>query len=298
MNNLLDLSGKIDPASLALFETLSQTAGSLGVPFFVVGATARDLIFELGHGLPSKRGTLDRDFGVRVSSWGEFNKLKELLLTTGLFEKTKEVQRLQYRGELLVDILPFGDIADAKGEIRWPPDEDVVMSTVGFEDAYQAALAARVRASPPLDIRVASTPGLTILKLVSWADRPRDRSRDAADLAHILENYLDAGNLDRLYEEHMDLVDNEGFDYIRAGARLLGRDIARIGQPKTIGRVREILARETAKEGQYSLIQAMMAGRGASDEERENRFEELLNLLRELVKGIEDRWQAQRRPVR
>ena len=50
------------------------------------------------------------------------------------------------------------------------------MSMVGFEDAYRAALAVRVRASPPLDILVVSTPGLTILKLVSWADRPEDRS--------------------------------------------------------------------------------------------------------------------------
>jgi predicted nucleotidyltransferase len=214
--------------------------------------------------------------------------LKELLLTTGLFERTKEVQRLRYRGELLVDILPFGEIADAKGDIRWPPDEDVVMSMVGFEDAYRAAIEVRVRANPPLDIRVASTPGLTILKLVAWADSPQARSRDAIDLAHILENYLDAGNLDRLFEEHMDLVEIEGFDYIRAGARLLGRDIARIGQPQTIGRVREILARETAKEGQYSLIQSMMAGRGLSDEERGNRFGELLGQLRQLLKGIED----------
>jgi predicted nucleotidyltransferase len=289
MNNLLDLSGKIDPASLALFETLSEAAGSLGVPFFVVGATAREMIFELGHGLPSKRATLDIDFGVRVASWSEFNKLKELLLTTGLFEKTKEVQRLQYRAESLVDILPFGDIADAKGEIRWPPDEDVVMSMVGFEDAYQAALAVRVRTSPPLDIRVASTPGLTILKLVSWADRPQARTRDAVDLAYILENYLDAGNLDRLYEDHMDLVDIEGFDYVRAGARLLGRDIASIGKPETLGRIRETLAMETADEGQYRLIQAMMPNQGASDEQREHRFDALLGQLRQLLKGIEDR---------
>jgi len=132
MNNLLDLSGKIDPASLALFETLSETAGSLGFPFFVVGATARDLIFEVGHGLPSKRATLDRDFGVRVSGWDEFSNLKKSLLAFGHFKETKETQRLLYRDEILVDILPFGGIADAKGEIRWPPDEDVVMSMVGF----------------------------------------------------------------------------------------------------------------------------------------------------------------------
>jgi predicted nucleotidyltransferase len=288
MNNLLDLSGKIDPASLALFETLSEAAGSLGVPFFVVGATARDLIFELGHGLPSKRATLDKDFGIRVASWGEFEKLKESLLTSGQFKQDKEVQRLRYRGELLVDILPFGEIADAKGEIRWPPDEDVVMSMVGFEDAYRAAREVRVRASPPLEILVASTPGLTIMKLVSWADRPEDRSRDAIDLAHILERYLDADNYGRLLEAHMDLVEIEGFDYVRAGARLLGRDIASIGEPETIGRIREILAKETADQGHDRLIQAMMAGRGVSDEERKNRFGELLGQLRQLLMGIED----------
>ena len=289
MNSLLDLSGKINPVSLALFETLTEMAGSLRVPFFVVGATARDLIFELGHGLPSKRATLDIDFGLRVASWGKFEKLKESLLTSGQFKQAKEVQRLRYRGELDVDILPFGEIADAKGEIRWPPEEDVVMNMVGFEDAYRAALAVRVRASPPLDILVASTPGLTILKLVSWANSPEDRSRDAVDMAYILENYLDAGNIDRLYEENMDLVDIEGFDYIRAGARLLGRDIVSIGETETIGRIREILSKETARRDQSRLIQAMMVSRGVSDEDSENRFEEKLALLQQLLKGIEDR---------
>jgi predicted nucleotidyltransferase len=95
MSNLLDLSGKIDPVSLALYETLSEVAGSMGVSFFVVGATARDMIFELGHGLPSKRATKDVDFGVRVASWDEFKKLKASLLTSGHFNQTKEVQRLQ-----------------------------------------------------------------------------------------------------------------------------------------------------------------------------------------------------------
>jgi predicted nucleotidyltransferase len=96
MSNLLDLSGKISPVSLALYETLSDVAGSIGVAFFVVGATARDMIFEFGHELPTKRATKDVDFGVRVASWSEFKKLRESLLTSGHFTKTKEVQRLLY----------------------------------------------------------------------------------------------------------------------------------------------------------------------------------------------------------
>jgi predicted nucleotidyltransferase len=163
------------------------------------------------------------------------------------------------------------------------------MNVAGFEDAYRAAHEVRVRARPPLDILVASPVGLTIMKLIAWADRPDERNRDAGDLAYILEKYLDVGNLERLFEEHMDLVEIEGFDYVRAGARLLGRDIASIGKPGTIGRIREILAKETADDGQYRLIQAMIPDWGAAIEESGNRFEELLALLRELVKGIEDR---------
>jgi predicted nucleotidyltransferase len=289
MNNLLDLSGKIDPLSVALFTSVSEMAGSLSIAFFVVGATARDMIFELGHGRPSRRATLDRDFGVRVESWAGFGKLKESLLTSGLFEETRDVQRLRFRGGLDVDIVPFGGVADDHGEIRWPPNEDVVMSVVGFEDAYRAAQRVRVKANPPLDILVAFIPGLTILKLISWADRPLARSRDAIDLAFILEHYRDAGNIDRLYEEHLDLVEAEDSDYEKAGARLLGRDLAKIAAPETIKRIREILAKETADQGRRSLLIPRMMLRGSVfDEESGNRFNQLLTLLLALLRGIDD----------
>jgi len=128
MSSLLDLSGRINAVSLALYGTLSDVAGSIGISFFVIGATARDMVFEFGYGLPSKRATKDVDLGVRVASWGQFRKLKESLLASGHFTQTKDVQRLLYRGELLLDLLPFGGVVDAKNEIRWPPDGDLTMS--------------------------------------------------------------------------------------------------------------------------------------------------------------------------
>jgi predicted nucleotidyltransferase len=289
MSNLLNLSGKIDPLLLALFERLTDVAGALGIRFFVVGATARDLIFELGHGLRSKRATKDVDVGVRVSGWGDFEKLKEALLAGGDFTQTREVQRFLYRRELLLDILPFGGIAHPKSEIRWPPDEHIAMTVVGFEDAYEAAQHVTVRADPPLDILVASPAGLAIMKIIAWADRPDERSRDAQDLAHVLENYLDIGNYERLLEDHMDLVEVEKFDYARAGARLLGRDIATIGKPETVARIKEILAGETAEDAPYRLIRAMVADSLSAVNERGNRFEELLTALRELMAGINER---------
>lgn len=288
MNNLLDLSGKISPARLAFFGTLNDIAAACGIGFFVVGATARDLILEVGHGRPSRRATLDVDVAVRVGVWDEFEKLKESLLRSGEFTPTQRVERLRFRNELLIDLLPFGGVADAHGEIRWPPHGAVVMSVAGFEEAHDAAQLVRVRKNPPLDIRVASPAGLAILKLVAWSDRPVERGRDARDLAHILDVYLDAGNNARLFEEHMDLVDVESFDYVLAGARLLGRDIAGIGGPETVRKLREVLTTETAEGERYRLVGAMVADSIADEGARESSFEAKLAVLRALQAGIED----------
>jgi len=289
MSTLLDLSEKIDPLSAALFVAVNEAAASLGMEYFMVGASARDMILALGYGQQSRRATLDQDFGVRVSSWNEFDRLKNALLTTGLFKETSQVQRLLFQGALEVDIVPFGGIADDCGEIRWPPHHDVVMSTVGFEDAYSAALTVRVKADPPLEIRVASAPGLTLLKLISWSDHPERRERDAIDLAFILEHYLDAGNLDRLYDEHMDLVEVLDFDYVHAGARLLGRDVAKIAHPGTLCVIGKTLANATAEEQQPTLlIRHMMPKGNVFDDQPGNRFAELLTLLRIFAKGVQD----------
>jgi predicted nucleotidyltransferase len=290
MNSLLDLSGKIDPLSQRLFETVNEVAASLGLGFFVVGAAARDMILELGYHQRSKRASLDRDFGIRIASWDEFNRLKDTLLGTGLFKQTTQVQRLMFQGAIEVDIVPFGGIGEDREEIRWPPDEDVVMSTVGFDDAFKAALKVRVKAMPPLDILVASIPGMALLKLISWADHPHSRPKDALDLAFILEHYLDAGNNERFYKENLDLVEVVDFDYVRAGARLLGRDVAKMAKPETLERIGKILADATAEEGNPSLLVRHMIQKDSGfDDSVGNRYTELFSLLRAFAKGVEDR---------
>jgi predicted nucleotidyltransferase len=61
--NLLDLSGKIDDLTGGLFVAIASVATSLGIPFFVVGATARDMILSYGYGIQTIRATYDIDFG-------------------------------------------------------------------------------------------------------------------------------------------------------------------------------------------------------------------------------------------
>jgi len=287
MLKLLDLSGKIDEPALSLYEVLTDVASPIGISFFQVGATARDTILEIGFRINGMRATRDVDIGVRISGWSEFDRLKQALLDRGHFAETREVQRLSYHGEVLVDILPFGRIADPNHKISWPPSHDFVLSTLGFEEAYEAAQLVRVRARPPLDILVASLAGLAILKVMAWSDSPSERNKDAHDLALIMENYLDAGNYERLLDEHRDLVSVDDFDYVKAGCRLLGRDIAKVASPETRAGIQEALRRGTSEAGGYLLVQQIVQHSGMAGEE-ESRFEDVLALLSELSAGIDE----------
>jgi len=104
----------------------------------------------------------------------------------------------------------------------------------GYREAFEAA--------PPLEIdpgfvvRVVSLPGLAILKLFAWADRGVADSRDAIDLAILLRQYGAAGNADRLYGAEIGVLEAASYDLDLAGARLLGRDAARINsRPRRVG---------------------------------------------------------------
>ena len=61
------------------------------------------------------------------------------------------------------------------------------------------------------------------------------------------------------------MLEEEGFDTRLAGARLLGRDMARISDSKTFLIVKEILDDETKEMSQYKLISDMMREAGMSD---------------------------------
>jgi predicted nucleotidyltransferase len=168
--NLLDLSGKIDPLTIELLETVSGTADSIKVPFFVIGATARDIILTHGYGINTIRATHDIDLGVQVPGWQAFNALREALFATGLFSDEREPQRIKFREELLLDLLPFGAITMPNGRLSWPPHHDVQMNTLGFEGAYSSSLTARLKSGPVFEVRLASLAGLAVMKIISWGD--------------------------------------------------------------------------------------------------------------------------------
>lgn len=283
--SLLDLSGKIDPLTIELFEIIKSAADTGDTKFFVVGASARDMILEHGYEIKTKRATMDIDLGVQVADWGQYEKLKQGLIDTTNFEQDRQEQRLKYKNILLIDIIPFGEIAEPEHSYTWPSEDGNEMNTLGFSESYEDAILARLRHNPVLDIKLTSLAGLAIMKIIAWHDNPA-RGRDAQDLSLILHNYLYAGNEERIFDEENDIFDKikkEQGDYHKnAGARLLGRDIAKMALPESNKKIIEILEEETKDEGRYKLVEKMIDAYYESGHD----FEDNIELLKQVKLGI------------
>jgi predicted nucleotidyltransferase len=259
-NILFDISGKIDSSIVNALYEIKKVTDSLEIPFFVVGATARDFIFEHCYNIRAPRMTKDLDLAVKVVDWDKFNKLSKVLLATGKFSATQEKQRLLFKKEIFIDIVPFGPISDKDKKISWPPEHEVLMTLLGFEEAYKYSITVRVNSNPELDIKLPTLPGLALMKIISWNERYPESKKDAEDLLFIMNNYERAGNEERLYGQELSLLQEEGFDTKLAGIRLLGQDMAKMSTPATLKIVKEILESETGEQSRYRLVADMVKG--------------------------------------
>jgi predicted nucleotidyltransferase len=260
MTNIsLDLSSKLPAGDVSIIRRIVHTAASqnLNAPF-IVGAQARDLILQYAYRFPVRRATEDIDFGIVVENWDEFIKLREALVNREGFQlHPARQQRLLHEEGAIVDLVPFGDVEERAGVIAWPPDFSVMMSTVGFREAYGSSI--DVRVADDLVVKVASLAGLALLKIVAWFDRRYDR--DAEDIGLIMRHYLDAGNQNRLYSEGGDCSDlllEETFEYEAASARILGRDVAQLLTSESRTVIEQVLSDETEDAVTRALAMAMV----------------------------------------
>jgi len=277
MNNMLyDLSGMIESSLISALLEIKKIADGLKVDFLVVGATARDIIMQHYYKIKSPRMTKDIDIAVCVANWEEYKALTDALLATGEFLKGTLIQRYNFKGTF-IDIIPFGDISGRDNTISWPPDHETIMCTVGFMDVYKNSITFRLNSDPVLEIKLASIPGLAIMKLLAWSDDP-NRQKDAADLLFIMHNYQYAGIEERLYVKETSLLQEEEFDNEQAGIRLLGRDMARISNSDTAKALMDILVSETGEDSPYKLVSQMASN--------SDRFDANMFLLEKLKQGF------------
>ena len=283
--NLLNISGKISEPIISIYVLIAEVAEQTNIPFFIIGASARDIIFEHVYGIKAPRATRDIYLAIQIATWDDFTQLKNQLIATGNFSSTNMAQRMLYQNNIPIDLVPFGGI-EIDGAINWPPDFSIKMSVIGFGEAYRTTALIRFQDNPALDIHVITPAALVIVKLMAWKERRHQHSKDALDLVFLLTEYINADNIERVSEEHQDLLLDNDFDYDLCSARLLGRDIAKIASIRTKQVIDALLAGETGEQVQYNLVEAML------NREDNSKFDRNLNLLNALKKGLNDKISA------
>jgi len=278
---LLDLSGKIDKLEIECFKSISNCADCFSIDFFLVGAMARDIVFEV-YNIETGRATKDLDIAVQVENWDHYSRVKKCLLQTNDFAETDLQQRLELKGILEVDIVPFGLIAEPDESISWPDDQSTKMSTMGFKDAFDDAFSGKLSDDPDFNINIASICGLTIMKIISWKDKYPNRSKDAVDLEFMMRNYIDAGNFERFHDEASELIDENVYDYEITSAQFLGKETAIVSSIRTQATIQSILEEQTGDQDRYHLVEHMMGNQTTGRKE----FEDVLELLESFKKGF------------
>jgi predicted nucleotidyltransferase len=266
----LNISGKIELPIVNLYQDVSEVAAEHGIPFIVVGASARDIILHHGYGSNIERATQDVDFGIEVPNWSAFRELKQSLANRG-FRDTATAHRMMSPYDIPIDIVPFGDIEDEQSSIAWPPNGDWEMSVLGFQEACAHAELVRIQNEPPIDIPVATPAGMAILKLIAWLDRDIElRGKDATDLAYLLENYEKLPVVSAYLYSDQQLMERYDWDLTLAGAHKLGADSVTMAGAASYALIAKFFKGEHDKLNTEKLLAEM-------EQSRYERNEALLN---------------------
>lgn len=262
---------------LTLVRALDRVTKKLDIPYFIIGATARDILMEHVYALETTRATRDVDFAVAVSTWEAFDRLKTELIATAEFVASENAHRLTFGedvGGYPLDLVPF-DGVERDGEIAWPPQGEFVMNVTGYADAYNSALDVEIERG--FHVKIVSLPAMAVLKILAWNDRP-ERDKHASDVLLILRNYYQAGQFDRLYADALDLLEMYDYDLELSGAALLARDIRRDVAEKTRNQLIGVFANEKNVE----RFSSQMLKSNAGDIERATQF---LAAFLEVIQG-------------
>jgi len=242
-----------NPALKPLLKQLIRYFDSINTPFYIIGATARDIIMSV-YGEKSGRATYDLDIAIAIPDWSLYEKIEnDLIKIDGFTKDNKQKQRFLYSGIFHLDIVPFGSIMNESDRIFWHPDKSIAMSVLGFSEVGNATQ--EVVVDNQFSIKVASLAGVFLLKIVAWSDRHISGNKDADDIGFILTNYFGI-NEERLHKGHFDVFNTADFSIITAGATLLGRDLREIlkDNPATMEKVRKIISDELNKQEESKLV--------------------------------------------
>lgn len=199
------------------FDCIDEVMQELQIPYYLIGVSAIALEL-LKEGIKPSRGTKDIDFAVMISSIAAYEKISATLEVKGFKKVAAPWTFYSEQFKVAIDLLPFGEIEEnytVNFNERYT-DLHVLGFREVMEEAVQVEIEEKIANIPPL-------PGMVILKLIAWSDRPEERENDLSDILRIIQHYYDL-KWDEIVEKHYDTLDKDPFDQLLIAAEVLGRN--------------------------------------------------------------------------
>ncbi len=270
----------IDQETIAALRILAQVVAEEGRRIVLIGATVPQLLVDL------RRPTHDVNGVVTVDSWAHFDRIRDRLFKAG-FRPGSAPHELRFGEAVRIDLIPYGTGLVQDDRLEWP-GADRIMTTLGVEEAFECAVDQEVAAG--LSLPVVKIPGLVLLKIVAYQDRPQERAKDLADVVHCFEHYEESLEGSQRFDMAGLTVEEEPVQFDEAGAFLLGNELAKLARPKSLVAVRGFLGR-VPDEYAMPINQILAEERRVGD--NEGRGRKVLRLFRVFAAGLNKDARAQ-----
>ena len=199
------------------FDCIDEVMQELQIPYYLIDVSAIALQL-LKEGIKPSRGTMDIEFAVLISSVKEYDTIRDALSIRGFKSVGAPWTFYSEQFKVAIDLLPFGEIEENNTDNFNERYTD--LHVLGFREVMEEAVPVEIEEKianvPPL-------PGMVILKLIAWSDRPEERENDLSDILRIIQHYYTL-NWAEIVEKHFDTLEHDPFDQLLIAAEVLGRN--------------------------------------------------------------------------
>ncbi|HEY4629080.1 MAG TPA: hypothetical protein VIH02_07355 [Flavobacterium sp.] len=229
-----------------MLTALENGLNKYGIDFYLVGAVARDVWMTAINDIPASRVTGDIDFAVFINDKNTYADLREYLINIeGFIPYKGNGFVLKWKNIIQIDLMPFGEIEAKPSNITVEGTGLTSLNMPGFKEIYDSGLP-EAELEEKHRFKFCTLPGIVLLKLIAFQERPEIRRDDIKDISKILKHFFDM-YADEIYENHNDLFGDKDINLQWIAARVLGRDMGKIAQlnEDLFLRIKKILKKNT-----------------------------------------------------
>jgi predicted nucleotidyltransferase len=201
----------------SVFVALERVMTLHNMDFYLIGAQSRDV--WTNHLSVAKRTTYDIDFAVYVPDQSAWEGISRQLVENENFRRDPIQPYRFYHDGMMLDLVPFGGL-EKDGEVILE-NPHMELSVYGCTEVTAGARTLSEK------YKVITLPGLCVMKLIAYNEKPDRRQKDWDDFLLVLSNYGDIAGEELFAGQYDDLMNSE-FEFPIASARMLGRHIQAI----------------------------------------------------------------------